>query len=76
MIIKAPEGVEYDIVVYLTSDSTGIDLRFRIGGAKTMTDEFDLAALAEINELADVAKDFRPMTRAEIKTYKEEAEDE
>lgn len=72
-IIKCPEGVELDLVTYLTSPSKGIDTRVAVRGLPVMVpfkEEIDVKAFVEANGLAKFADDWRVMTREEIKEYK------
>lgn len=73
-IIRAPEGVEIDLVVYLVSDSTGLELRVGIRGLPILSDfkpEFDPVQLArhDVGLPLDIT-DWRVMTRDEIRPYK------
>ncbi|MEZ2409808.1 hypothetical protein AB6806_23740 [Bosea sp. RCC_152_1] len=72
-IIKCPEGVELDLVTYLTSPSKGIDTRVAARGFQVMVPlktEIDVKAFVEANGLSKFADDWRVMTRDEIKEYK------
>lgn len=71
--IVAPEGVEFQINIFLTSDSTGLDICTSLKGFTSLgqipfvkCDE-----LAKSVSLYDVADDWRCMTRDEIRQYKD-----
>lgn len=70
----APEGIEYGIVAYLTSDSEGIDTTVKVTGPGGPTHALPDACmrLSRFEELQAIATDWRPMTRAEITEYKRE----
>ena len=70
----APEGIEYAILAYVMSDSTGLDACVKVAGPGGPTHALPdaCARLALMDDLQQVAKDWRPMTRAEIAEYKAE----
>lgn len=69
---KAPEGIEYAVFAYLTSDATGLEARIQMSAAATFGEVKPDACeqLAQTRELQIAADDWRPMTRAEIAEYK------
>jgi hypothetical protein len=72
-IVQCPEGVEIDFVIYLTSESTGIDVRFALKGMPAFVGfekACDPAALEVASGASRFAPDWRMMTRAEIAEYK------
>lgn len=78
-LMKCPEGVELDLICYLTSDKTGLNVKISVKGLPAITSfktVADAASLATAQGLTKFADDWRMMTRAEIKTYKEEEDQE
>lgn len=76
--VKAPEGVEYSVVAYLTSDNTGLEARITISASKTLpiVQEDCCHHLGQSRELRTVASDWRAMTREEISDYKRRERDD
>lgn len=73
--IKAPDGVEIDLVVYLHSDAEEIDVAIGLRGMtglKPFDPAFDWSALvgSAVSSLRELADDWRVMSRAEIAAYK------
>lgn len=71
--IHAPEGIEIDILVYLTSDETGIDVVGRIGGMTALPEFTGNASpdgLVKALGPHTLANDWRLMSREEIANYK------
>jgi len=79
---KLSEGVEIDIQVYMTSESSGIDIKIGLKGFPVVP-EFNenqldpMSFIKSIQKSMDTSKlealatDWRMMTRAEIKEYKD-----
>lgn len=79
--INAPEGVEFNIITYMTSDSTGLDVAIGLKSMKKMVElaeKVDTVALALAHNLTNSmgVNDWRVMTRDEIAQYKKAIEDE
>jgi hypothetical protein len=82
---RLPDGCECRLDFYLTSDSTGLEVKLGLGGMTSIPDTIEPApamklvqslgvAVAPLEEMAD---DWRFMSRAEIAEYKQqEQEDE
>jgi hypothetical protein len=72
--IVAPEGIEFDLVMYLTSDSAGISTSYAVRGLPAIvpfTGAPDAVALAKEAGLTRYAGDWRMMTRAEVEEFKD-----
>lgn len=81
--ITAPVGIELSMMMYLTSDTMGADVKLTIGGLPKLmpfSDKFNPMGLLRLKmpEIMTVADDFRLMTRDEIREYKanEDEDDE
>lgn len=76
--MKAPEGVEIVAVVYLISDTEGVEACVSLTASTDVliekVESFDVPALAAT--FADIATDFRAMTREEIADYKTRKDEE
>lgn len=77
---KLPEGVEIDIITYVYSPSTDAEVRLRVGGFTSISEDFakevDITALKEFELLKEIATDWRVMTREEISDYKRREREE
>jgi hypothetical protein len=84
-LIRAPEGVEFWLVAYLKSPSTGIDVAIKLKGLTALAppeerpiDGMSLArtaGLLDVGQGVDKINDWRVMTREEIREYKAENPD-
>jgi len=72
---KLPDGVELDVIVYSTSETTGANAALALRGFLTVPDFSALVANRAIKGLLD-ASDWRPMTREEIERFKAGFEDD
>jgi hypothetical protein len=78
-LIKCPEGIELDLVMFLTSPSTGINIQLALRGLPAITPfsaEPDVEGLVRQYKLAKLAPDWRFMTRAEVAAYKAEEDED
>jgi hypothetical protein len=78
-IIKVPDGIEIDLIMYLTSDSTGANVRYALRGMRALTpflDKPDASVLATQAGLISMATDWRMMTINEIEEYKLDEDEE
>ncbi|MGU3384453.1 hypothetical protein ACLBYG_08095 [Methylobacterium sp. D53M] len=82
---RLPEGCECRLDFYLTSDSNGMEIKVGIGGLPIIPSFKDqapdalklIASLgAAVEPLANLAQDWRFMTRAEIADYKSREEED
>jgi hypothetical protein len=71
-VIEAPEGVEFNIVIYLTSDLTGIDITVSLQGLCEMASLKEVDVVGLCGALPPLASDWRIMTREEIKEFKDD----
>lgn len=71
--IQCPEGVEIDLVMYLTSPSTGLQVVVGLRGMNAIapfSEAPDPREIAQSHILPGLADDWRLMTREEISAYK------
>jgi len=75
-VIKLPEGVEYDLKVYLMGVIEGVETEIvvTLGGLPAFSDDVleqvDLLRLVKSQNLDDLGTDWRIMTRDEITEFK------
>lgn len=78
-IIEAPEGAEFEVSFFLTSDESGLEIKLALGGMTILVDftnKADAGKLAEHFNLDGLASDWRLMTRDEISDYKRREREE
>lgn len=79
-VLEAPDGAEFSITWFVTSESTGLDMEIKVGGLPIMP-TFDKAPdlkkmLEEMGAASVYAPDLRLMTRDEIRAYKAAQKDD
>lgn len=76
---RYPEGIEGALYLYLTSDSTGLNIRVGLTGLKRPIEPKNeieptglLQSFGKDEAISGLADDWRFMTAAEVKEYKED----
>lgn len=64
-----PEGVEINILIYITSPGSDVDMVVKLNGASCIPDFDALIAKSPLPTFQNI-KDWRRMTREEIASYK------